>query len=675
MNTFLAPAISVLNRLSFRGKFTLISLFLILALGGLGGALGIKLWSEVRTTREELAGLQVVVPTLHALHDIQQHRGLMVGILSGRPDLQPRADTLARQARASLEEADARMRGAPALQSVLPAAQAIRQDWSSLVSEGGKMEATANRLAHRKLIEQILEHLDALLTASGLLLDMEADSFFMIDATLANLPDVIERIGRMRAMGNHLLSTKAASEKDREELTALLVTSESRYRYVIHKLLKASAGHPDIQASVTRLEQDTGPQIAWLNQTIRNDILAGRYETPPDEWVARSTATIDALYRNAFERFLPELETLLAEREARLLRSFSVSIAAATGISLLVVYLLTGVAAAIGGAVAALARSAEQVADGELTVKVELDTHDELQRVAGAFNRMSSSIASLLRGARQTADQLTTAADQLAGASHEVAHGSAGQSDAATAMAAAVEEMTVGINHISNNARDAQSEAGEAGRLSSEGGEVVRQTLTDINSISEVVRRSADIVRRLGAHSSQISAIVGTIKEIADQTNLLALNAAIEAARAGEQGRGFAVVADEVRKLAERTAQSTREIADMIGGIQDGARDAVLAMEEGVTRVGEGVERAGRAGDAISQIRDGAGRTVDAINEISDALREQSAASTEIARRVEGIAQMAEQNSAHSQATAHTAGQLKDLAAHLEQDIGRFRLD
>mgnify|MGYP000936445583 CR=1 FL=1 len=675
MNTLLAPAVCVLNRLTFRGKFTLISLFLVLALGGLGSALGLKLWNEVSTTRDELAGLKVLVPTLHALHDIQQHRGLMVGVLSGRSDLQTRADGVARQAQASLEQADARMRNAPVLQPVLPAAENIRKEWSKLVSEGRQMDATANRLAHRKLIEQVLDHADTLLTTSGLLLDMEADSFFMIDATLANLPDVIERIGRMRAIGNHLLSTRTTSEQDREELTALLVTSESRYRYVIHKLLKASASHPDIQASVTQLEKETGPQIAWLNQTIRSDILAGRYETTPDEWVARTTATIDALYRNAFDHFLPELETLLAEREARLLRSFSVSLAAATGISLLVIYLLTAVAAAISGAVATLARSAEQIADGQLTVKVELDTRDELQRVAGAFNRMSTSIASLLRGARQTADQVSAAADELAGASHEVAHGSARQSDAATAMAAAVEEMTVGINHISSNARDAQSEAGEAGRLSSEGSEVVRQTLTDINSISEVVRRSADIVRKLGAHSSQISAIVGTIKEIADQTNLLALNAAIEAARAGEQGRGFAVVADEVRKLAERTAQSTREIADMIGGIQDGARDAVLAMEEGVTRVGEGVERAGRAGDAISQIRDGAGRTVDSINEISDALREQSAASTEIAQRVEGIAQMAEQNSAHSQATARTAGQLKDLAAHLEQDIGRFRLD
>ncbi|WP_398305933.1 methyl-accepting chemotaxis protein [Zoogloea sp.] len=407
----------------------------------------------------------------------------------------------------------------------------------------------------------------------------------------------------------------------------------------------------------------------------RSDIIPGRYETPAAEWVQRSTAAIDALYESAFEHFIPELQGLLADRESRLMRTFTLSATAAIGIALLVTYLLAAVASAIGGAVASLAGNAEKVADGDLTVHVELATRDELQRVASAFNRMGESIAQLLQGAHKTADDLSAAADHLASSSSDVARGSAHQSDAASAMAAAVEEMTVGINHIASNARDAQSEATHAGQLSTEGSEVVRQTVDDIGRISEVVKRSAGIIRKLGDQSSQISAIVGTIKEIADQTNLLALNAAIEAARAGEQGRGFAVVADEVRKLAERTTQSTQEIAGMIGGIQEGAQHAVRAMEEGVERVSEGVDRAGQAGTAIAHIRAGAGRTVNAINEISDALGEQSAASTEIARQVEGIAQMAENNSASSQASARTAQQLKDLAVRLEQDIGRFRLN
>ncbi|WP_374482344.1 methyl-accepting chemotaxis protein [Zoogloea sp.] len=674
MKLFLAPAVAFLNRLGFRGKFALISVCVVCALAGLGGFLGFNLWGEVEATRNEQVGVRALTPALHALKEVQRHRGLMTSVLSGQETARGRVEETAAQATRWMDEVDAVLKAAPLLAPTARKWQDVREEWARLVATGGSMDATANRLAHRALIEHLLDYGDDVITASGLLLDREADGFYLVDATLARLPDVIERIGKMRAMGNQLLTQKAATDRDREDLAALLAVSEARYQSVVKELKKASVARPGLAAAVERLEGETGPQLKALTVVVRQDILGGRYETPPADWFSRTTATIDGLYEHTFKALIPTLEDLLAARHARLLQNFAITVAVAVGVSLLIIYLLAAVSSAIGGAVESLAASAERVADGDLTVKVELPCRDELQRVAGAFNRMSESIALLLRGARQTADDLSLAADSLVAASGEVAASSSGQSDAASAMAAAVEQMTVGINHISSNAQDAQGEASQAGQLAQEGGEVVSRTIDDINRISEVVQRTAGIVGSLGERSTQISAIVGTIKEIADQTNLLALNAAIEAARAGEQGRGFAVVADEVRKLAERTGQSTQEIAAMVKAIQDSTQDAVRAMEEGVGRVDEGVGRAGQAGSAIAEIRDGAGRTVQAINEISDALREQSAASTEIARRVEGIAQMAERNSVNSGETAQTAHQLKALAGHLEQDIARFRL-
>ncbi len=675
MNTMLAPAIALLNRLSFRAKFSVISLFVVVTLVALAAQLCSRLWNEVKATRDELAGLALLQPTLHAVQEIQRHRGLMVAVLSGKSELKGKAEETAKQANNWIEKAESVLNAHPVLKPTTEKWKGIRAEWEKLLAEEHRMDATTNRLAHRDVIEHLLDNIDDVIYASGLLLDTEADGFYMIDATLARLPDVIERIGKMRATGNQILSKKEATEQDREDLLALVVTSEVRYQRVIKALKRAGTNRPSLAASVNRLEQETSPKLAWLMQTARQDILSAKYQTAPTEWFTNSTATIDALYANAFEYFLPELDGLLSGREAQLSKNFTTTLVIAGGVSLLIVYLLAAVASAISGAVANLARSAEQVADGDLTVHVSLASQDELSRVANAFNRMSDSIALLLKNARKTADELSVAADHLAVSSSQVAESSSSQSDAASAMAAAVEEMTVGINHISSNAREAQSEASVAGQLSVDGGAVMRETIEDINRISEVVQRSAEIIRSLGERSSQISTIVGTIKEIADQTNLLALNAAIEAARAGEQGRGFAVVADEVRKLAERTTLSTQEIASMIGGIQDGSQQAVVAMEEGVARVNEGVVRAGQAGDAIGQIREGSGRTVDAINEISDSLREQSAASTEIAQRVEGIAQMAEENSATSQTTAQTAHHLKDLATRLEHDIDRFRLN
>jgi len=197
--------------------------------------------------------------------------------------------------------------------------------------------------------------------------------------------------------------------------------------------------------------------------------------------------------------------------------------------------------------------------------------------------------------------------------------------------------------------------------------------VSEIQGIAETVNQSAAAVEALGEQSHRISAIVGTIKDIADQTNLLALNAAIEAARAGESGRGFAVVADEVRKLAERTAKSTQEIAEMIGAIQSGTSTAVSSMKRGVDRVASGVEQAQLAGDAIGQVQAQSRQVRNAVAEISTALREQAAASTEIARNIERIAQMAEENNAAACGNAQTSDSLRHLAETLSSEVARFR--
>jgi methyl-accepting chemotaxis protein len=240
-------------------------------------------------------------------------------------------------------------------------------------------------------------------------------------------------------------------------------------------------------------------------------------------------------------------------------------------------------------------------------------------------------------------------------------------------MAASVEEMTVGVDHIAKNAQDAQAYSRESDKVAAEGGRIVEGVVNEIQAIAHTVNQSAAAVEALGQQSDQISAIVGTIKDIADQTNLLALNAAIEAARAGESGRGFAVVADEVRKLAERTAKSTQEIAGMIGSIQSGTATAVASMKQGVERVAAGVEQAQKAGAAISQVQAQARQVVNAVSEITVSLSEQASASTEIARNVERIAQKAEENNAAACGNADTAGKLRQLAENLSSEVARFR--
>ncbi len=310
----------------------------------------------------------------------------------------------------------------------------------------------------------------------------------------------------------------------------------------------------------------------------------------------------------------------------------------------------------------------------DLTQRVSVSGNDEVGQMAAAFNRLIENFQKIINQVLGNVSDVSSAAAQLTASANQVAAGSNQQSEAASSMAAAVEEMTVSIDQVADHAREAQSISSQAGEISTQGGEVIHNASDEMRKIAESVNESSGIVRALGEESDQISAIVNVIKDIADQTNLLALNAAIEAARAGEQGRGFAVVADEVRKLSERTAKSTQEIAVMIGKIQSGTHKAVSSMEIGASRVSDGVALANKAGESINQIKSGAQQVVQAVNDISMAIREQSIASNEIAKNVETIAQMSEENSTATQQTASTAKHLEALAIELKEAVGRFRV-
>ncbi|HNA29756.1 MAG TPA: HAMP domain-containing methyl-accepting chemotaxis protein [Thiobacillaceae bacterium] len=327
-----------------------------------------------------------------------------------------------------------------------------------------------------------------------------------------------------------------------------------------------------------------------------------------------------------------------------------------------------------------LSSQIREIADNlNLGKLVALSRHDtafnkEAGLMAQAFNILMSNLHKSLNQVRVHIDQVTGAVTQLAGAAQQVAQRSEQQSAASVAMASAVEEMTANLSELAGNARYVGNASRESGELSQRGGEIIQKAGSEMGHIAEAVRQGSSSIEALGRQSNEISAIVQVIRDIADQTNLLALNAAIEAARAGEQGRGFAVVADEVRKLAERTAQSTQQIGKMITTIQTSARDSVGIMEKTMTRVGTGVDMAKEAGGAIVHINESASQVDKGVAEIANALQQQDQASHEIAQHVESIARMTEENSHAAGQTARSAQELTDLAQAMLGEIERFKL-
>ena len=325
----------------------------------------------------------------------------------------------------------------------------------------------------------------------------------------------------------------------------------------------------------------------------------------------------------------------------------------------------------LGGEPKAATEIMERVASGDLTANI---AQAQAGSLLHALSGMVTSLRQMVSEINGDANRLVDNAEKIATASDGVARAAEHQSDATSAMAAAIEELTVSSNHISDSARDTSRDSVAAVELSGQGSARVDQASQAIQQIANTVSDASTRIHALEERAKQISSIANVIKDIAGQTNLLALNAAIEAARAGEQGRGFAVVADEVRKLAERTSLATTEIEQMIIGIQGDTVGAVEAMNAALPEVQQGVELAASASESLRAIEEGARRTLTRIGEVADATKEQSTASTSIAQRVEQIANMVEETTDTIRGTAATAHQLQGIAISLKQLISRFKV-
>ncbi|WP_434457978.1 methyl-accepting chemotaxis protein [Stutzerimonas urumqiensis] len=309
----------------------------------------------------------------------------------------------------------------------------------------------------------------------------------------------------------------------------------------------------------------------------------------------------------------------------------------------------------------------------DLTERVAVNSNDEIGQTVRAFNGMVDALQRSFNALAQSAGEVGGAAKGLRANAGIFSEASTTQAEAATQMAAGVEEMTASISHVAERAEDAAQLSTDAGARAADGIAVMQTTIEDLGAIAEEVKGTAVSVDKLQQETTRISTVMGVISEVAAQTNLLALNAAIEAARAGEQGRGFAVVADEVRKLAARTAESANEITGIVDAIERGAGDAVYRMRQAVETVQQSATRAEQAGVAVQSIRDASTQTVAMASEISYAIREQSAASNLIAVQVETIASMTESNTDTANQTAREADQLHALAERMLADISRYR--
>ncbi len=454
-----------------------------------------------------------------------------------------------------------------------------------------------------------------------------------------------EQKAEIAKLVNTFSSSLVSNDKDRKYIDDTRVMLDEYYGIVAQVLDLSRANKAD---EAREFLQQTGARAG--QKMTENIVQHARYNVEMSQAAARDA---EAAYANA-----------------KLFAGITVAIVAliVAGLGFLTYRYVNGSLTAMTSMFARVER------DLDFTGRVPAAGSDEIATAGKVFNRLLDRLQSSLKEIGVHAGHVSSAAEQVSCTSQQMSAASVHQSEAASNMAATMEQVTVSVSHVADRAAEANQLSTTSGVLAKNGAEIIGATVTGINSIAETVHIAAEQIARLEKNSEEVNSVVNVIKEVADQTNLLALNAAIEAARAGEQGRGFAVVADEVRKLAERTTQSTREIASTIAEMQSGAQSAVHSMQAVVEKVETGVAQAQKANDAIAEIGSSSEQAVLMVSDITESIREQSIAATNIAQQVEKIAQMSEENSSASQSTSDTASELSNLSREMQRIVQQYRV-
>ena len=665
---------SLANRLAYRAKFAVIGALVAVVVSVLLVQTIISARQQIASTRTELSGLRYSSELRPLVLHLQQHRGLSAIVLNGneakKADLSAKAAEIQADIR-QISAADAALRDAMKTSETW---NKLQEKIATLTSRTLTLDGPTSFREHTALIGQLKDLLIETADTSGLTLDPDADCHYLISTLTSQIPELLEAMGQLRAKGSAALAKAVLGDTERLQILLLqqrIDQAASVTEKNMRRALGASISRNEALEALTVTIRD---EAASLSTTTTQRILEAKaLDLPAGEFFDKATAAM-APGIKLWEGGLQQADKLLQARIARLNSRLFWSVGAVGTVGLVMLWLFVGFYRSVIDTVNIIRSGTVRLASGDLTSELRVDTRDELKGVADAFNVMARKFRDVIGQITASANEVSTGASQVATSAGEISLAALDQSEAAASTAAAVEQVTTSIEQVAAKSGDAAACSHAAHESAIKGEEVMRGSAQKMESIAKAMTEVAQKVTAFERHSDEVGGIIKIIKEIADQTNLLALNAAIEAARAGEQGRGFAVVADEVRKLAERTAASTAEIAALVSTMQLNTKEMVAQIDISAGLVHEGVSFSDSAAQSLTEIRAGSRDAKTAINDIAEATREQTAAASEIARNVERIAQMADETSSVTRATADSARALDSLAGQLRTTVSAFKI-
>ncbi|MFL9625981.1 methyl-accepting chemotaxis protein [Aeromonas jandaei] len=662
------PAIRLGNQLSFKYKFLLWSCLMLLPLAySMANLLG-RLQDDNEQARKELAGVINLAPVPAIEQALLTHRNL---VTQHAYEQNPVGEDKVKAAAQAVEDS---LRAFADTRQENPAFNALKQGWAALQSEGSKLEVDQSNLRHDKLLTEVRHLYKNITAASSLIQDPALGTYYMVILTSERLPQLRDLLAQVR--------DRAATIADFGLFQA------EGYSGLRFRLDLINATLQELEADLTLLYQiepayraELGQQTDALLQQVRQGVDTMENKMMKDQLVQLSTKEVLALgdgLDNTITKLAGQvrqrLEADLHQRMAANQRHFWWVTAPLTAILLLYIYLMIGAYLSLRDTVGRVREIAARVNAQDLSQHIEIVGQDELAAISRDYNVTLETLRTLMRRVRENGVTVVESATEIEDRTCRSQEVIAAQQGETHQVATAIKELAATSQDMAGNALQAARMTQEAQQVVGQGEAVVDRTIKAIDHINREVLRTAESIGQLEQQCSQIGGVISVIRGIAEQTNLLALNAAIEAARAGEQGRGFAVVADEVRSLASRTQGATVEIQQMIEQLQSGARASVNAMSAASREAQEGVGLAQEAQHAFGAITEKVDRMVDTNAIIASAIEQQGAVVNEIERNVVRISDGSDEALQVANEARDAARQIHQLTEQLRSMVQSFIL-
>ncbi len=676
MKQLISPAVTLMNRLPMLYKFGLISILFLLPIGGLSWLVMTELNRSVNTMTRSVEGLEqlrLVDRLVDASMDYRDYRAPAVA--KDESALKALSDEAAGEIESTLDSLASERRSFDVSGAWADQVEALKADWQKLRGDDNYQTNFDPQFKYfHEFVQKALALLPATIETSGLGQGTSRENLLILGLVRETLPEARSMIGRARSYGLFALVDGQVGYALSENLNEIYDGLTNHSSLLSPALTLVADASPALASRAGGAFAKVDESLLNVRELLDMNIITPmRLELSWQEYDARISAQLagyGVLKNAAFDVIEANLDASL-EQEVNQRRLIVVALIL---VLLFVVYLYVGFFMSVRTAINRFGEAARKVAAGDMTTRISLDNRDELGELTDEFNNMTDRIAELIRSVGRTTsevDQQAARVNDTATANSEAVARQMAESgqinEAMGQMVEAVGEVTESAHRVADSAKAAEKDT-ETGR------DVVSDTVETINRLATEISGAVDVINRVSQDSDNISQVLVEIKAIAEQTNLLALNAAIEAARAGEQGRGFAVVADEVRSLSQRTHKSTEEIEGMISRLQSGVKDAVAAMTNSRDVTQATVQKSGEVTEALSRIAQGISVIVDMSHQIAQAAEEQSAVSKDVNASVAHIGELGASTASNATETLASSQEMSDLTASLQRLVEAFKV-